>query len=75
MRTQHEKNKETLMEEIEKLCGQPMTNSVAEKLSVYRGALKALCMREKTGRSRKFMRQRKSLCGPRSWTAIPSLSR
>lgn len=47
MRTQFEKNKETLMEEIEKYSEQPMTNALAEKLNVYHGALKALCMAER----------------------------
>ena len=47
MRTQFEKNKETLMEEIEKSSEQPMTNALAEKLNVYHGALKALCMAER----------------------------
>lgn len=47
MKTQHEKNKEILMEEIEKYCDQPMTNAVAEKLSTYHGALKAMCWAEK----------------------------
>lgn len=47
MRTQHEKNKEILMEEIEKYCNEPMNNAVAEKLSIYHGALKAMCLAEK----------------------------
>ena len=47
MRTQFEKNKETLMEEIEKYSEQPMNNALAEKLNIYHGALKALCMAEK----------------------------
>lgn len=47
MRTQHEKNKEILIEEIEKYCSQPMTNAVAERLSICHGALKAMCMAEK----------------------------
>lgn len=47
MRTQHEKNKEILMEEIEKLCDQPMNNAVAEKLNIYHGALRAMCWAEK----------------------------
>lgn len=42
MRTQREKNEETLLEEIERLLEQPLTNSVAEKLCVYYGALAAL---------------------------------
>lgn len=46
MRTQHEKNKEILMEEIEKYCGQPMNNAIAERLSVYYGALNAICLAE-----------------------------
>jgi hypothetical protein len=46
MKTQHEKNKEWLEEAIETYAGEQMTNSVAEHLSVYRGAYKALCMVE-----------------------------
>ena len=51
MRSQIEKNKETLCDEIEKLSEQKMTEAVAAKLSAYRGAYKALCMldREETG--------------------------
>lgn len=44
MRNQIEKNMEILFEEIEKLSNQKMTGEVASKLSVYRGAYKALCM-------------------------------
>lgn len=44
MRSQIEKSKETLCDEIEKLSEQKMSESVAAKLSVYRGAYKALCM-------------------------------
>lgn len=44
MRSQQEKNKETLLEEIEKLSAKPINNSTAELLSNYRGAYKALCM-------------------------------
>lgn len=44
MRSQIEKNKEILCDEIEKLSEQKMTESVAAKLSAYRGAYKALCM-------------------------------
>ena len=46
MKTQHEKNKEILMEEIEKYCNRPMNDAVAAHLSTYRGALKAMCMLE-----------------------------
>lgn len=44
MRSQLEKNKETLLEEIEKLSAKPINNSTAELLSNYRGAYKAICM-------------------------------
>lgn len=47
MRSQHEKNKDFLHEKIEEYCNRPMTDSVAEHLNVYRGALEALCMKEK----------------------------
>lgn len=47
MRSQFEKNKETLMEEIEKLCDRPMNDAVAARLNTYQGALKALCWAEK----------------------------
>lgn len=47
MRSQHEKNKDFLHEKIEEYCNRPMTDSVAEHLSVYRGALEAFCMKEK----------------------------
>lgn len=47
MKSQHEKNKEILMEEIEVLCSRPMTDAVATKLSAYHGALKAMCAAEK----------------------------
>lgn len=49
MRSQHEKNKETLLEEIEKLSAKPINNSTAELLSNYRGAYKALCLVDKEG--------------------------
>lgn len=44
MRSQREKNMETLLEEIEKLSAKPINNSTADLLSNYRGAYKALCM-------------------------------
>ena len=44
MRSQQEKNKETLLEEIEKLSAKQINNSTAELLSNYRGAYKALCL-------------------------------
>ena len=44
MRCQIEKNKEILCDEIEKLSEQKMSEAVAAKLSMYRGAYKALCM-------------------------------
>lgn len=47
MRCQIEKNKEILCDEIEKLGEQKMSEAVAEKLSIYRGAYKALCMLER----------------------------
>lgn len=47
MRSQIEKNKEILCDEIEQLSEQKMTEAVAAKLSVYRGAYKALCMMDK----------------------------
>lgn len=46
MRCQIEKNKETLCDEIEKLSQQKMSEAIAAKLSIYRGAYKALCMAE-----------------------------
>ena len=49
MRSQQEKNKETLLEEIEKLSAKPINNSTAELLSNYRGAYKALCLVDKEG--------------------------
>ena len=47
MRSQIEKSKETLCDEIEKLSEQKMTEAVAAKLSIYRGAYKALCMMDR----------------------------
>lgn len=44
MRCQIEKNKEILCDEIEKLGEQKMNEANAAKLSIYRGAYKALCM-------------------------------
>lgn len=44
MRTQIEKSMEKLLEDIEVLSGQEMTDKVAQYLSAYRGAYKALCM-------------------------------
>lgn len=44
MRSQIEKNKEILCDEIEQLSEQKMSEAVAAKLSIYRGAYKALCM-------------------------------
>lgn len=49
MRSQREKNMETLLEEIEKLSEKPVNNSTAELLSNYRGAYKALCMIDAEG--------------------------
>lgn len=49
MRSQQEKNKETLLEEIEKLSAKPINNSTAELLSNYRGAYKALCLVDAEG--------------------------
>lgn len=49
MRSQQEKNKETLLEEIEKLSAKPINNSTAELLSNYRGAYKALCLIDAEG--------------------------
>lgn len=46
MRSQIEKNRETLLEEIEKLSAKPIDNAAAERLSTYRGAYKALCLVE-----------------------------
>ena len=51
MRCQVEKNKEILCDEIEKLSSQKMNESNAAKLSMYRGAYKALCMAEEIGRA------------------------
>lgn len=47
MRCQVEKNKEILCDEMEKLSSEKMTESLAAKLSIYRGAYKALCMIDK----------------------------
>lgn len=44
MRCQIEKNKEILCDEIEQLSEQKMSEAIAAKLSIYRGAYKALCM-------------------------------
>ena len=44
MRSQIEKNKEILCDEIEKLGNEKMSEANAAKLSTYRGAYKALCM-------------------------------
>lgn len=44
MRSQLEKNKEILLEEIEKYSCKPIDNATADRLNVYRGAYKALCM-------------------------------
>lgn len=49
MRSQIEKSKETLCDEIEKLSNEKMSDALAAKLSVYHGAYKALCMMEKWG--------------------------
>lgn len=49
MRSQREKNMETLLEEIEKLSVKPINNSMAELLSNYIGAYKALCMVDAEG--------------------------
>ena len=46
MKSQLEKNKETLLEEIEKYSCKPIDNAIAERLNAYRGAYKALCMAE-----------------------------
>ena len=51
MRSQIEKNKEILCDEIEQLGEQKMSEAVAAKLSVYRGAYKALCMMDERERS------------------------
>lgn len=47
MRCQIEKNKEILCDEIEKLSEQKMNEANAAKLSMYRGAYKALCMMDR----------------------------
>lgn len=44
MRSQIEKNREILCDEIEKLSWEKLTEAVAAKLSAYHGAYKALCM-------------------------------
>ena len=46
MKSQLEKNKETLLEEIEKYSCKPIDNAIAERLNAYIGAYKALCMAE-----------------------------
>lgn len=43
-RSQCEKTKEALWERIEEYSEKPFSDSVAEHLSVYHGAFKALCM-------------------------------
>lgn len=47
MRSQVEKNKEVLMDYIEKHAGDEMKPDVAARLSNARGAYKALCMMDK----------------------------
>ena len=49
MKSQLEKNKETLLEEIEKYSCKPIDNAIAERLNAYRGAYKALCMIDAEG--------------------------
>jgi hypothetical protein len=44
MRTEIEKSMTELFENIEQLSKEPMTDKVAQYLSVYGGAYKALCM-------------------------------
>lgn len=44
MKNYHEKNKEILEEYIEKYCNEPISNANAERLCMYYGALKAMCM-------------------------------
>lgn len=49
MRSQLEKNKEILLEEIEKYSGKPMDRATATYLNDCIGAYKALCMIEEEG--------------------------
>lgn len=49
MRSQLEKNKEILLEEIEKLSFSQIDNAIASRLNAYRGAYKALCMIDAEG--------------------------
>lgn len=56
MKSQLEKNKEILLEKIEKYCEYPMSDSVAEHLSVYRGAYKALRLLEKEHEGKYYSR-------------------
>lgn len=51
MRTQIEKNRDELLEEIERLREKPITNQTAEKLCIYGGALEALQKGEGAGDS------------------------
>lgn len=44
MKSQLEKNMDTLLEEMERLAEEPISLTNAERLSTYRGAYKALCM-------------------------------
>lgn len=44
MKSQLEKNKEILLEEIEKYSCEPINNATADRLNAYRGAYKALCL-------------------------------
>lgn len=46
MRSQIEKNKEILQDEIERYGNSKISDAIATKLSVYRGAYDALCMLE-----------------------------
>lgn len=41
---QIEKNMKSLWEEIERLSNQPVTEETAEKINVYMGALRGICM-------------------------------
>ncbi|MGN1383256.1 MAG: hypothetical protein ACI4W2_10640 [Eubacterium sp.] len=49
MRSQLEKNKEILLEEIEKYAGKPMDRATATYLNDCRGAYKAICLIEAEG--------------------------
>lgn len=70
MRSQIEKNKEILCDEIEKLSEQKMSEANAAKLSVYRGAYKALCMVDKEDGNETYAAVTKSTDKPEPTMAL-----